>query len=189
MQNLAITIYGSSSATLAPVFYDAARQTGALIARAGFDLVSGGGRAGLMGAAIDGALAAGGKAIGILPGFMIDRGWDHPGLSVTIPTPDMHTRKAVMASYAAGVIALPGGIGTLDELMEIITWRQLGLWDGPVVILDTDGYYTPLLEMLAVAGERGFMRPTASGKELWAVASTPAEAVEFIKMELEDDGF
>lgn len=187
--NLAITIYGSSSANLAPVFYDAARRTGVLIARAGFDLVSGGGRAGLMGAAIEGAHEAGGKVIGVLPAFMIERGWDHPGLDVTIPTPDMHTRKSVMASYAAGVIALPGGIGTLDELMEIITWRQLGLWDGPVVILDTDGYYTPLLEMLAVAGERGFMRPVAPGKELWTVASTPAEAVEYVKKRLEDDSF
>lgn len=180
----ALTIYGSSSSNLPQVYYDAARETGALIVRAGFDLVSGGGRAGLMGAAIDGALAAGGSATGILPAFMIERGWDHPGLTVTIPTPDMHTRKAVMASYASGVIALPGGIGTLDELMEIITWRQLGLWSGPVVMLNTDDYFTPLLAMLARAEERGFMRPTASGTPLWDVAATPSEALDLIKSAL-----
>ncbi|MCM1029118.1 MAG: TIGR00730 family Rossman fold protein [Pseudoflavonifractor sp.] len=174
--NRYITVYGSSSAHLDPQYYAAAHEMGALIAKAGHTLVCGGGRAGLMASAIDGAREEGGQTIGILPTFMIEKGWGHPELGLTLPTPDMHTRKTLMATMASTVIALPGGIGTFDELFEIITWRQLGLWTGKIVILNTLGYYEPILAMLDKASEQGFMRKETD-TDLYSVASTPAEAI------------
>lgn len=175
LQEKAICIYGASSSGVADRFKEDAFAVGELIARSGYALVSGGGRGGLMARAIDGALSAGGRTIGVLPDFMVERGWQHEGLSELIVRPDMHSRKATMAGMSRGVIALPGGVGTLDELMEIITWRQLNLYKGNVVILNTDGFYNPLLEMLARITELKFMRPSKS--LLWEVASTPQEAV------------
>lgn len=178
----AVTVYGSSSSAIADVYKDAAFELGALIAAKGLPLVSGGGREGLMGSAIEGAAGAGGITIGILPQFMIERRWEHPRLSQIIGVADMHTRKAMMAALASAAIAMPGGIGTFDELFEIITWRQLGLWEGRVIILNTEGYYAPLLEMLGKAGREHFMRrPGGMSDELYAVASTPAEAVSLLK--------
>ena len=171
----AITVYGASSQRIATIFTDAAFALGAEIARAGRPLVCGGGRTGVMGAAIDGALSAGGEAIGVLPRFMVDRGWNHPGLTRLIAMPDMHRRKQTMATLASGVIACPGGVGTFEELMEIITWRKLGLWSGNIVILNVDRYYDPIIAMLSSAIRLDFMKEEDSS--LWAIASTPAEAV------------
>lgn len=170
-----ITIYGASSPDIDPRFAAAARELGALIAARGVTLVCGGGRTGLMAAAIEGATAAGGKTIGILPQFMIDRRWSHPDLAETVATPDMHTRKQRMASLSGSVIALPGGVGTLEELLEIITWRQLGLYQGNIVILNTLNYFDPLLRMLEQSVELHFMNP--DHRTLWRVAADPAEAV------------
>lgn len=176
MQRGAITIYAASSSAVDSHYLDAARLTGTLIARRGLDLVCGAGLTGLMGAAIDGAVSAGGTAVGVIPRFMVDNGWNHPGLSRTIVTPDMHTRKSTMLSMARGIIALPGGVGTLEELLEAITWRQLGLWSGNIAILNTLGYYDPLLEMLRRTIDRHFMR--SDHTSLWTIAATPAEALE-----------
>ncbi len=176
LQNKAICIYGASSSRIAEVYHRDAFAVGELIARKGYSLVSGGGRGGLMAAAIDGALSAGGAAIGVLPEFMVEREWHHLSLTEMILCPDMHTRKRTMAEMSSGVIALPGGVGTLDELMEIITWRQLSLYKGNIVILNTNGFYDPLFEMLDRIARQHFMRP--SRKRLWFVANTPEEAVE-----------
>lgn len=172
-----ITVYGASSTTLDEAFYEAARIVGESIAQSGATLVNGGGAAGLMGATIDGALAAGGKAIGVIPSFMSERGWGHTRLTQTIVTNGMHERKKLMADMAAGVIALPGGVGTLDELMEIITWRQLGLFTGQVVILNTLGYYEPLLKMLGDAQRMGFMRKGVE-RQLFQLTDSPRHAVK-----------
>lgn len=172
----AVAVYGASSARLDAVFYEAARAVGRCIAEAGAAVVNGGGARGLMGATIDGALAAGGAAIGVIPEFMHQKGWAHPGLTRLEVTDGMHSRKKLMADLATGVIALPGGVGTLDELMEIITWRQLRLFNGPVVILNTDHYYDPLLAMLEQAERRYFTREHARGR-LFDVTTDPAEAV------------
>lgn len=172
-----VTVYGASSSHIGQVYFDAARTVGALLAARRITVVDGGGANGLMGAVNDGALDAGGKAVGVIPQFMADRGWGHTGLTEMVVMPDMHTRKHFMASVAAGIIALPGGVGTLDELMEIITWRQLGLFTGPVVILNTAGYYRPLLDMLDRAQEQGFMRKGAE-QRLFRVADTPQQAVD-----------
>ncbi len=171
----AIVVYGASSEDIKQEYKDAARETGKLIAEAGCALVCGGGRQGLMKAAIDGALDAGGEAIGVLPQFMIDNNWQHPGLTRMIATASMHERKHTMAMMAVAAIACPGGCGTFEELLEIITWRQLNLYRGQVVILNTDGYYDPMLQMFDRAIEQGFMH--ADHKRLFTVATTAAEAV------------
>lgn len=174
-----ITVYGASNKDLDPVYTAAAYELGGLIAGAGLPLISGGGRAGLMAAAIDGAIAAGGDTIGVLPQFMVEKGWQHDGLTRMISTPDMHTRKQTMASLSVGTIAMPGGVGTFEELLEIITWRQLGLYNGPVVILNTAGYYDPLLGMLSQAAAKGFMRHTEKDT-LWYVATEPSSALSLV---------
>lgn len=181
-----ITVYCGSSSTLAPVFLESAAALGRAIASAGATLVTGAGRTGMMGAAADAAIAAGGRVKGVIPEFMVERGWQHNGLSELIVTPDMHSRKQLMAQSAA-CIALPGGIGTFEELCEIITWRQLGLFKGNVVILNTADYYGPLLSMFATAIEKGFMR--ADHSTLFSVASSAAEAVEMALAEPSANSF
>ena len=176
-----VTVYGSSSAGISDIYKQAAHELGEAVARAGLILVSGGGSAGLMGAAIDGALSAGGTTVGVLPEFMIERGWAHGGLTHTVAVPDMHARKALMAAYAGVVVAMPGGIGTFEEIFEIITWRQLALWSGQALILNTAGYYSDLVAMLSKAQEQHFMqRPGATGCSLYRVVDTAEEAISII---------
>lgn len=177
-QTQAVTLYGASSSRIDRKYLDAAHQVGSLLAKAGVGLVCGGGRTGVMGAAIEGATEAGGVAVGVLPDFMVERGWQHPRLTRMEITPDMHSRKELMARLSRGVIAMPGGVGTLEELLEIITWHQLGLYNGNVVILNIDGYYDPLLLMLERSIECHFMNPDHAS--LWHVATTPAEAVDIV---------
>lgn len=176
IENNAIVVYGASSENIDPQYKQAAFRLGQLIARAGHPLVCGGGKAGLMKAAIDGAIDAEGKTIGVLPQFMVDNAWQHPGLTEMIATPDMHTRKQTMARMSIAAIACPGGCGTFEELLEIITWRQLNLYRGQVVILNTLGYYNPLIEMLRASVAQGFMR--SDHTRLWQVAETPEQAIE-----------
>lgn len=175
METKGITVYCASSTAVSDSYFEAARRLGTLIARSGLPLITGAGNMGLMGAVNDAAISAGGVTIGVIPRFMVERGWHHTGLSQLIVTDGMHSRKETMASLARGVIALPGGIGTFEELMEIITWRQLGLYDGNIVIYNVDGYYDNLLAMLDTAMERGFMK--ADHSRLWTVANDAAEAL------------
>lgn len=172
-----VAVYCASSSSVPRIYLEDAREMGSLLARGGYDLVCGGGYRGLMAASIDGALSSGGKAIGVLPRFMVDRGWAHPGLTRTIITETMHERKMTMAELSCAAIALPGGIGTLDELLEIMTWHQLKLYPGPVVIVNTDGYFDPLIEMFQRMIDQGFMR---DGHIHATIVATPAEAMETI---------
>lgn len=172
-----IAVYGASSDHIPAACLDAARAVGELTADAGLPLICGGGRGGVMAAAIEGALSHGGVTVGVLPQFMIEREWNHPGLTHTIATPDMHTRKRTMAALSRAAIAMPGGIGTFDELFELATWRQLHLYTGPLVLCNTDGYYDILLEMLDRAAQLGFMRPGQPSR-LVLTATTPGHAVE-----------
>ena len=146
-----------------------------LIAQHGLRLITGAGRQGLMKAVQDAALAAGGEAVGVIPSFMVKEGWHHMGLTQLIETASMHERKQTMANLSDGVIALPGGCGTMEELLEIITWKQLGLYLNPIVILNIDGFYDSLLEQLKRALDDNFMR--AIHADIWKVATTPVEAV------------
>ena len=178
MERKTVVVYGASSADAEKVFVDAAFELGGLIARSGKRLVSGAGSTGLMAAVENGALDAGGISIGIIPQFMVDNGWLHEGLTEVIITPTMHERKNRMAQMADAVVALPGGTGTFEELFEIITWKMLGLFVKPIIILNTDNYYDPLLDMLDRTAQRHFMNPVF--KNLWAVAKTPEEAIELV---------
>ena len=173
-----ICVFAASGDGIAPCFFEAAHELGTLMARRGWGCVNGAGSSGLMKAVSDGTLDAGGIATGVIPKFMVDNGWHYDRLSELIITPDMHERKRMMSSLSNAVVALPGGCGTLEELLEAITWRQLGIIDKPIVLLNTDGFFDPLVEMLERCVERGFMRPTHN--RIWNVAATPAEAVDML---------
>ena len=173
---MTFTVYSASSGQVPAVYLEAARTLGRLIASGNHTLVNGAGRTGLMGACTDACLAAGGKAIGVIPQFMIDQGWQHRGMTELLVTPDMHRRKELMAEKSDACIALAGGVGTLEELLEIITWKQLGLYLKPIIILNTNGYYDALLAQLQRAADECFMRPQHTA--IWSVAATPEEAIQ-----------
>ena len=135
------------------MYFDVAEELGRLLAEKKINLINGAGCIGLMAATSDAALAAGGTVTGVIPHFMVEQGWHHTGLTRLIETETMHERKRMMADLSDGVIALPGGCGTLEELLEIITWKQLGLYLNPIIILNINGFYNPLLEMLQRAVE------------------------------------
>lgn len=170
-----ITIYSASSGQVPTTYIKAAQDLGRLIAINHHTLINGAGRTGLMGACADACIEQGGEAIGVIPQFMIEQGWQHKGMSQLIVTKDMHQRKEKMAQMSDACIALAGGVGTLEELLEIITWKQLGLYLKPIIILNTDGYYNPLLEQLQHAIDEHFMRKQHA--DIWHVAHTPEEAI------------
>jgi uncharacterized protein (TIGR00730 family) len=175
---MTITIYAASSPRIAPVYFGAAKELGKLLAQEGIACVNGGGNEGLMACVTDAVLEYGGKATGIIPQFMVDKGWCHPYLSERIITKDMHTRKQWMAEKSDACIALPGGVGTLEELLEIITWKQRGLYTKPVIILNINHFYDDLLRMLKRIEEWNFI---SSGQpSAWRVAETPKEALQKI---------
>lgn len=174
-----VCVYSASSTKIDSVYFDTARELGTLLARAGIRVINGAGNMGLMAAVSDAALAAGGRVTGVIPRFMVEQGWHHTGLSELIEVETMHERKQKMAALSDAVIALPGGCGTLEELLEIITWKQLGLYLNPIVILNINRYFDPLLEMLHQAVEENFMREKHA--EMWSVTDSPAEAVRLIQ--------
>lgn len=176
-----VCVYCASSTQVAPVYREAAAELGRLLGGRHVRVVNGAGNTGLMCAVSDGALAVGGTVTGVIPRFMVEQDWCHKGLTELVKVEDMHERKQRMADLSDAVIALPGGCGTLEELLEIITWKQLGLYFNPIVILNVNGYFDPLLEMFRKAVDEHFMRPQHAS--LWAVASTPAEAVELVYSE------
>jgi len=157
-----VCIYCGSSSRGPKSHRAAARRLGGLLAENGVTLIFGGGHVGLMGDAADGALAAGGKVIGVIPNFLRDLELAHTGCTEMIVTDSMHSRKEKMAELADGFAILPGGLGTLDEAFEIITWRQLGLHDKPIVLLDQDGYWAPLRAMLQAAADAKYLWPDQS---------------------------
>ncbi|HSU05407.1 MAG TPA: TIGR00730 family Rossman fold protein [Acetobacteraceae bacterium] len=142
-----------------PIFRQAAAALGHGMAKAGLRLIFGGGRVGLMGAVADAALAAGGEAIGVIPEFLTMREVAHSGLTELIVTDSMHTRKQRMFELSDAFVTMPGGLGTLDEAIEIITWRQLGLHDKPILLCDVAGSAAPLRAIIDAAVARGFALP------------------------------
>ena len=171
-----ISVYCASSSKIDPAYMEEAYKVGQLLARAGITLINGAGNMGLMKASSDGCLEAGGRAVGIIPGFMIAEGWCHQGMSEIMETPDMHIRQQKMAEAGDAAIVLPGGCGSMAELFELITWKQLGLYLKPIVILNTKGYYDALLQQLEQAAEEQFMRK--EHLQIWRVAQTAEEAVQ-----------
>lgn len=170
-----VCVFAASSSRINNEYEIAAAQLGKLLAKAGMDVVFGGGGIGLMGKLADAVLANGGKITGVIPSFMKKEGWGHHGLSEMIITSDMGERKKKMFSMADAVVALPGGIGTLEELTEAITLKQLSLFRGPVIILNTLGYYNSLLDFIDDMVDRNFMR--IEHKAIWEIASTPEEVI------------
>ncbi|MBM6883782.1 LOG family protein [Bacteroides caecigallinarum] len=179
MENIkSVCVYCASSTKIDEAYFEAAKQLGELLAEKNIRIINGAGCQGLMAAVSDSALEAGGKVTGVIPHFMVEQGWNHTGLTQTIETETMHERKNLMAEMSDAVITLPGGCGTLEELLEIITWKQLGLYLKPIVILNINGYFNSLIEMLEKAIEQNFMRP--EHEKLWEMANTPEEAVELL---------
>lgn len=174
-----ICVYCASSSRIDECYTHAAHLLGKLIAQKNMQLITGGGVQGLMRAVEDGALEANGIVTGVIPRFMMEQGWNHPALTNMHVTPDMHTRKKLMAELSDAVIALPGGCGTMEELCEIITWKQLGLYLKPIVILNINEYYNPLIAQFEKAIDQHFMGQI-HGK-IWSVAHTPQEAMEIIE--------
>jgi uncharacterized protein (TIGR00730 family) len=153
------------------MYTEAARELGADLVRRGLGLVYGGGSVGLMGAVADAVLEAGGEAIGVLPRGLARKEFAHDGLTELHLVGSMHERKALMSSLADGFVALPGGLGTLEEVFEVLTWSQLGIHRKPVGLVDVRGYWTGLRTLLRHAVEEGFIRPEYAGLLLFD--STP----------------
>ena len=173
-----VCVYSASSTKIAPVYFAVAEELGQLLALHGINLINGAGSIGLMAATSNACLAAGGTVTGVIPRFMVEQGWQHKSLTQLIETETMHERKQIMAEMSDGVIALPGGCGTMEELLEIITWKQLGIYLNPIIILNSDGFYNPLLEMLQRAIDGNFMRP--EHQNIWQVATSAQQAIELL---------
>lgn len=173
-----IAVYCASSNKVRASFVTAAERLGELIAAEGKRLVYGDGGIGLMAAVARGALREGGEVVGVIPQFMVDQAWNNPDSTKTIITQTMHERKATICEISDAMVALPGGIGTFEELLECLTWKQLGLHHNPVVILNTEGYYDKLLACIDQMVEEQMMRPIH--KDMYVVVSEPEEVLPAI---------
>jgi uncharacterized protein (TIGR00730 family) len=158
-----LCLYCGSAEGRNALFRDAAAEFGALLAERGIRLVYGGGHVGLMGVAADAALAKGGTVVGVIPQFLIDAESGHRGVTELVVVSSMHERKQRMFELADGFVILPGGLGTLDEMIEIVTWKQLGLHDKPIVLLDIDGYWGTLIGLIEKVIAAGFAKPAVTG--------------------------
>jgi uncharacterized protein (TIGR00730 family) len=154
-----IAVFCGSSDGRTPSFRDSAAELGRELAARQAELVYGGASVGLMRIVADAALAAGGRVVGVIPKHLVDREVAHATLSELLVVETMHLRKAAMSERASGYVALPGGYGTYEELLEVTTWKQLGLHNKPIVLLNLEGYYDPLLAQVDMAIKHGFMRP------------------------------
>ncbi len=172
----AVCVYCASSRISHPDYRTAAHRLGEVLAQAGVGIVYGGGAVGSMGALADGALGKGGRVVGILPRFMAELEWGHRGLSELQLVEDLRTRKHMMLTLSQAAIALPGGSGTLEELLEAITLKRLGLYLNPIVMVNTRSFFDPLLELLKHAVTERFMHPRHL--DMWQVVATPEEVPE-----------
>jgi uncharacterized protein (TIGR00730 family) len=173
---MSVCVFCGSNAGVDPTFADAARELGGWLGRNRVGLVYGGGRVGLMGILADACLAASGKVIGVIPRSLVERELAHNGLTELRVVSSMHERKAVMADLSSAFVALPGGMGTFDELFEIITWAQLGFHSKPICIVNTAAYYDPLVAMVRNAQASGFVAPQY--RELLKVAPSVSGVAE-----------
>src|SRR5271166_1405832 len=176
-----LCVYCGSSGAVDRRYREAARELGARLAAAGIGVVYGGGRVGLMGLLADAALAAGGEVIGVIPSRLRDAELAHSGATELLVVESMHERKRLMAEKADAFAILPGGIGTLDEMFETVSWKQLGLHDKPILLADIDGYWAPLRALLDDIVTKGFARPKA--RELLRVVPTIAALMAMLEVE------
>jgi uncharacterized protein (TIGR00730 family) len=173
---VSVCVYCGSRFGTSPAYLDAARTVGRLIAKRGWRLIYGGGNVGLMGATADAALAAGGQVIGVIPELLVDLEVGHQGLTELHVVPTMHDRKRLMAELADMFVALPGGIGTFEEMFEVWTWRHLGYHDQPIGLLNVDRFYDPLLAFLAHTRQAGFI--DAGQQAMVAIDADPASLLD-----------
>ncbi len=155
-----ICVFCGSSKGFNPIYADSARELGELIATDGHTLVYGGGNIGLMGIVADAVLEKGGNVIGVIPGFLMQKEVGHTGLTELEIVPGMHERKKRMADLSDAFITMPGGWGTLDETAEILTWKQLGLIQQPIGVLNVNGFFDTLLQQMNLMVDEGFLNPT-----------------------------
>jgi uncharacterized protein (TIGR00730 family) len=174
-----VCVYCASSRQCDPAYHEAARELGSELASNNVTIVYGGGLVGSMGAMANAALAQGGKVIGILPQFMHELEWGHKSLTELRIVNDLHERKRAMISEVDAVIALPGGCGTLEELFEAITWKRLGLYVGPIVLVNTLGFFQPCIDLLNRCIESRFMDPRHAA--MWSVVDEPHQVLDAIR--------
>lgn len=177
MKNIAV--FCASSPKVPKIYFEDARKVSASLVKAGYGIIYGGGGAGLMGAVADEALRHKGCIKGIIPGFMVDVEWEHKDVEDMVHVETMHKRKELMVQQSAGIVALPGGTGTLEELFEVMSLKKLGQYPHPIVVLNTGGYYDGLLALTSKMVEERFMRPVHN--EMWTIVNTPEEVVPAIK--------
>jgi uncharacterized protein (TIGR00730 family) len=154
----AVCVYCGSSDGARPLYAEAAKAFGRALVKADLALVYGGGKVGLMGVIANEVMAAGGRAIGVIPELLVNKEVGHDGLTELHVVPDMHQRKKMMADLSDAFVAMPGGAGTLEELFEVFTWAQLGYHQKPVAVLNIDGFYDPLVSLLRHTVDEGFMQ-------------------------------
>lgn len=174
-----VCVYCASSSKINPIYFETAEKLGKIFANNNTELIYGGGSVGLMGKLADTIMDAGGKVTGVIPRFMCEVEWQHNGISDLVITETMHERKEKMATLADAVVALPGGCGTIEELMEVITWKQLGIFNKPIVILNVNNYYSHLIAQLEQSIDEHFM--IEKHREMWTVVTTAEDVLEAIK--------
>ena len=173
-----ISVFAASSSKIPQEFFNVASALGKSIAQHGHDVVFGGGGMGLMGRLADSAMESGGKVIGVIPEFMVKNGWGHNDINEMIVTADMNSRKKKIFEISDAVVSLPGGVGTLEELTEAITLKQLGLFNGPIVILNSNNFYDLLLAYFDQLISQNFMR--SEHRSMWKVVENPEDALKYI---------
>ncbi len=174
-----VCVYCGSRPGRRPAYAHAAHRLGELLAESGIGLVTGGGKVGLMGVVADAVLEGGGEALGVIPKALFDREVGHAGLTELYVVRTMHERKAAMADLSDAFVALPGGLGTLEEIAEALTWAQLGIHAKPCGVLDVDGYYAPLVRFLDHAVDQGFVHP--EHRAAVVVASEPEALLDGLR--------
>lgn len=177
MKNIAV--FCASSPKVPEVYFEAARKVSAALVNAGYGIVYGGGAIGLMGALADETLRYNGQITGIIPRFMVDVEWAHKDVEDMIHVETMHKRKELMVQKSSGILALPGGTGTLEELFEVMSMKKLGQYPHPIIVLNTNGYYDGLLQLTHKMVQEKFMRPIHN--EMWSIVNTPEQVVPAIQ--------
>jgi len=181
-----VSVFCASSDKVDKIYFDAARKLGITLTKHGIAANFGGGAVGLMGALADTLIEAGGSIRGIIPQFMVDQGWNHPLVKDMLIVKDMHERKKRLRENIDAFIALPGGVGTLEELLEMMTHKQLGQVLVPIIIINTNQFFDPFLDMLGRMVEEQFMRKIH--QDIWQVIEDPEDVVKAIKQAPAWDG-
>jgi uncharacterized protein (TIGR00730 family) len=174
-----ICVFASSSSRIDKIYAAAATNLGKLLTSEGHSVVYGGGGIGLMGHLADAVITSNGNITGVIPSFMLDEGWDHKKVSNMIVTSDMGERKKTMFSLSDAVVALPGGVGTLEELTEAMTLKQLGIFKGRIIILNTLGFYKSFIDFMDHMVAGNFLRYEHTG--MWEIATTPEDVISMLK--------